>query len=89
MPVRVSINLTANPEMKLLMAQSLYFYARVADVTIGLIIVLAIAMVLPWCVLLICCSETHLPLVNVQQQAVRLICRIILSPCSTRRVQLL
>ena len=33
----------------LLSAQSLYFYARVADVSIGLIIVMAIAMVLPWC----------------------------------------
>ena len=34
----------------LLIAQSVYFYARVADVIIGLIVVMAIAMILPWCV---------------------------------------
>ena len=53
MPIRSSTDLTADLSINLLIAQSLYFYARVADVTIGLVIVLAIAMVLPWCVALI------------------------------------
>ena len=33
---------------KLPVMQSLYYYARVADVLIGLMIVMAIAMILPW-----------------------------------------
>ena len=35
---------------KLPFVQSVYFYARVADVIIGLVVVMAIAMILPWCV---------------------------------------
>ena len=30
-------------------SQSLYYYARVVDVIIGLAIVMAVAMVFPWC----------------------------------------
>ena len=33
--------------------QTLYYYGRVADVIIGLAVVLAIAVMLPWCVIFI------------------------------------